>query len=78
VFVATHSVFLLREFELLLGDGIEEAEVHPLYIGLFRQAQGEAGISGKVHAESAEDPADLSSIAALDAESSQSLRYLGP
>jgi len=78
VFVATHSMFMLRELELLLGDGSSGTGVEPRYVGLFREARGErAPTSGGVRAESASDPADLTAIAALDAESLQSLRYLG-
>ena len=68
VFVATHSVFLLRELELLLEGSPTKAR----YIGLYRRACDDTA----VRAESATDPADLSVIAALKAESAQSLRYL--
>lgn len=78
VFVATHSMFMLRELELLLADDSSSAGVEPRYIGLFREERGEANpVSGGVRAESVTDPADLTTIAALDAESRQSLRYLG-
>ncbi|XKK41605.1 ATP-binding protein [Nocardiopsis sp. ARC36] len=78
VFVATHSVFLLREFELLLEEEVSASSIEPRYIGLYREAPTEEGsLSQGVRAESAMDPADLSTIAALEAESSQSLRYLG-
>lgn len=78
VFVATHSVFMLREIELLLDDESLAGTVEPRYIGLFRESQGEGdSISRGVRAEAAVDPAELTAIAALEAESSQSLRYLG-
>ena len=78
VFVATHSVFLLREFELLLEEESLANPIEPRYIGLYRETQtDEDSLSQGVRAESTTDPADLSNIAALEAESSQSLRYLG-
>lgn len=78
VFVATHSVFLLRELELLLDEEPLEGPSEPRYIGLYREVQvDESPLPQAVRAESATDPADLSAIAALEAESSQSLRYLG-
>lgn len=78
VFVATHSVFLLREFELILEEEPPTSPVQPRYIGLYREPQAEGdSLSRGVRAESATDPADLSTIAALEAESAQSLRYLG-
>ncbi|MDE3724657.1 AAA family ATPase [Nocardiopsis sp. N85] len=78
VFVATHSVFLLRELELLLEQETQENPIEPRYIGLYREAPTEEGaLVQAVRAETATDPADLSAIAALEAESSQSLRYLG-
>ncbi len=78
VFVATHSVFLLRELELLLNEEPPESSIEPRYIGLYRETQTDEGsLSRAVRAEDATDPADLSAIAALEAESSQSLRYLG-
>ncbi|WP_306368071.1 ATP/GTP-binding protein [Nocardiopsis sp. CC223A] len=78
VFVATHSVFLLRELELLLDQEPPENPIEPCYIGLYREAPTEEGaLAQAVRAETATDPADLSAIAALEAESSQSLRYLG-
>ncbi|MDR0960607.1 MAG: ATP-binding protein [Propionibacteriaceae bacterium] len=77
VFVATHSVFMLREFQLLLADQSLDERSQPRYIGLFRESQPQGdSFAGGVRAESVLDPADLSSIAALEAESSQSLRYL--
>lgn len=75
VFIATHSVFLLRELELLLADaktyGLTGDDVR--YVALYRDVTDD-GV--RVTAESAPDPADLTSIAALREESDQSLRYL--
>ncbi|GAB3251750.1 AAA family ATPase [Arthrobacter pigmenti] len=77
VFVATHSVFMLRELQMLVEGQPEGGKVEPNYIGLFREQQPDANVfSSGVRAESVTDPADLTSIAALEAESSQSLRYL--
>jgi len=76
VFVASHSVFLLREMELVLSE--RAAPLQPTYIGLYRESdESDGALSLGVRAETATDPADLSSIAALEAESTQSLRYLG-
>ncbi|MEA5054769.1 MAG: AAA family ATPase, partial [Propionicimonas sp.] len=78
VFIATHSVFVLRELELLLEDRPFESELQPHYVGLYREQQRKEGsLSNGVRAETVTDPADLSSIAALQAETEQSLRYLG-
>ena len=77
VFVATHSIFLLRELEILLETS-PFAEVAPRYIGLYRESERAAGeITSGVWGESVSDPADLKSIASLNAESAQSARYLG-
>lgn len=77
VFVATHSVFMLRELQMLLDSRPLGSKRGPQYVGLFREPQTEgAFIARGVRAESVADPADLSAIVALEAESSQSLRYL--
>ena len=76
VFVASHSVFLLRELELVLSEG--DGRVKPNYIGLYRETEEQVkAISSGVRAEAATNPVDLSTIAALEAESAQSMRYLG-
>lgn len=78
LFVATHSIFLLRELELLIDSQSDEQVVEPRYIGLYREAGGQdASQPVGVRAESATEAVELSSIASLEAESSQSLRYLG-
>lgn len=75
VFVASHSVFLLRELELVLSE--RASPLKPTYVGLYREQPSQDGeLSSGVRAETATDPAELESIAALEAESSQSLRYL--
>lgn len=72
VFVATHSVFLLRELELIMEESplLDESVT---YVGLYRESANASG----VRAETASDPADLSSVTALEEEARQSLRYLG-
>ena len=69
VFVATHSVFLLRELEMIMSsnDGHDTT-----YIGLHREQNG-----GGVTAEQADEPSQLSSITALEEEARQSLKYIG-
>lgn len=73
VFVATHSVFLLRELEMLQQSRTADSGTSPRYIGLYRPE----GAGGGVFAEAGNDPADLSAITALEEEARQSLRYLG-
>ncbi|WJY66733.1 recombination protein F [Corynebacterium aquatimens] len=69
VFVATHSVFMLRELRMLLENN---EGVTSQYIGLVRSA-GSAGVV----AESGAEQSDLSIITALEEEGNQALRYLG-
>lgn len=77
VFVASHSVFLLRELELILETDPLEGPQAPTYIGLYREdTTAESSLTDGVRAETASEPTDLPSIAALEAESAQSLRYL--
>jgi len=76
VFVATHSLFLLREFELMTREG--GTSVDTRYIGLYRESGSEApSISSGVRGESAQDLDDLSAVAALEAETAQNLEYMG-
>jgi ABC-type ATPase involved in cell division len=75
VFIATHSVYLLREFELLLESQANNALAKPRYIGLYREAQ-DSELTAGVWAKSVTDSSELSAITALEAESAQSLRYL--
>ncbi|MBE7195557.1 MAG: AAA family ATPase [Gordonia polyisoprenivorans] len=67
VFVATHSIFLLREIELLTS-GIDARP--PTFIGLHRRPDS------TVSAEFGATISDVGDIAALDAEFAQSHRYL--
>lgn len=78
VFVATHSLFMLREFELLQREHDRFGNVEPRYIGLFREGTAdENSISGGVRAESAPELDDLSAVAALEAETAQNIEFMG-
>ena len=66
VFLATHSLFLLRELQMLDEDGAADIR----YTGLDRDE------SGAVVAAQADDLDDLPVLTALDAELEQSSRYL--
>ncbi|WP_217614685.1 ATP/GTP-binding protein [Cellulomonas sp. GbtcB1] len=68
VFVATHSMFLLREFEILLSSDNEGPRVPTQFIGLSRA-------SGGIEVHSGPSTADLGDITALDEELNQSDRY---
>ncbi|MEO5338379.1 MAG: AAA family ATPase [Magnetospirillum sp. WYHS-4] len=67
VFLATHSLFLLRELEILLAK--TGAEISPCFIGLHETRDG----VGVEHGPSVDDIGD---IAALDEELLQSDRFL--
>ncbi|KQB86837.1 DNA replication and repair protein RecF [Corynebacterium lowii] len=72
VFVATHSMFLLRELQML-GEGI-----NPRYVGLSRvQTTEESAAMAAVQAQAVDDLDELDYVAALRAESEQAQRYLG-
>lgn len=66
VFLATHSLFLLRELQML--DEVGGADIR--FIGLVR------GDDGLVRAQVVDDLDELPVITALDAELEQSGRYL--
>lgn len=73
VFVATHSVFILRELRMLIAD--DPLATH--YIGLQRAEPAEnggtlTGVSGTV----AVNQADLPTLTALEEEADQAFRYL--
>ena len=68
VFIATHSLFLLRELEILLSDGTHK-KVKARFFGLHKT---DAGVSIK-QGSSVDDIGD---IAALDEELEQSDRFL--
>lgn len=68
VFVATHSLFLLRELELLLQRA-EHSETERQFIGLHRHASGVQVMQGSSVDE-------IGDITALDEELRQSDRYL--
>lgn len=71
VFVATHSMFLLRELQMIQNG--EEAT----YLGLYR-AQGAEGdsLNTEVKIDTAYDIDGLSHVVALEAETEQAERYL--
>lgn len=73
VFIATHSMFLLRELEMTMADPTSELANPVTYIGLYREEEAPFG----VRAETGADPSDLSSITAIEEETRQGLRYLG-
>ena len=68
VFVATHSLFIMRELSMLLGK-TENADVGRCFIALENTIDGALAKSG----QSAEE---IEPITALDAEIEQSQRYL--
>lgn len=71
IFMATHSMFLLRELQMS-SDSLETR-----YIGLERRQQlGEGVAAAEVTAQSHTDLFDIGYIAALDAEADQSNSYL--
>ncbi len=67
VFIATHSLFLLRELEILLGERkVDEARFFGLHFGE----------DGGVHVEQGPTAADVGDMAVLDEELEQTDRYL--
>ena len=66
VFLATHSLFLLRELQML--DEAGDADIR--FIGMGR------GDSDEVSVQDVDDINDLDVITALEAEIEQSVRYL--
>lgn len=70
IFVATHSLFLMREFEIELdARAKQQAAVSARFFGMHASAEG-------VQLEQAETLAEIGSIAALEASLSQSDRYM--
>lgn len=68
-FVATHSLFLLRELEILLSYAADKDNaVGARFIGLHRD-------EGGVTQQSGDEASDMGDITALDAELAQSDRY---
>lgn len=74
VFVATHSVFMLRELKILLHDDDGKA-LEPRYIGLSKAEVGEDEMGG-VTASFGDTQEDIPAIVALEAEAEQAFRYL--
>lgn len=71
VFVATHSMFLMRELQMA------SASLQPRFIGLSRSGgDNDSTSAAEVTAEVADDLDDLEFIAALAAETEQAQRYL--
>lgn len=68
VFVATHSLFMLREFQMLQE---EHPEQEMRFIGLEKNPEGPGMVGG-----SFKEMADVPVIAALEAESEQDSRFL--
>lgn len=70
VFAATHSMFLLREIQMLAEENT------PRYIGLHRQTSSVDTIAtAEVAAQQGSDLDDLEFVAAMDAEAEQAERY---
>lgn len=72
VFVATHSLFLMRELQMAT-DG---SDIAPQFIGLSRTSVGDAADVSEVKVQTADDLDALDHITALDAESEQADSYL--
>lgn len=68
VFIATHSLFLLRELEIL-GSGSRYKKVNARFYGLHQEADG-------VHVMQGDTIDDIGDIASLDEELEQSERFL--
>lgn len=68
VFIATHSLFLMREFDILL----REPEFNDMKVRFIALQKGDGG----VEVEQGDTIDDISTIVALDEELSQSDRYL--
>ncbi|MEW6868362.1 AAA family ATPase [Trueperella pyogenes] len=71
IFVSTHSLYLLRELQMLSTDC---SDVNPTYIGLIRKDDSE---EDDVVAESRDDLDEISYVASFRAELEQADRYLG-
>jgi len=68
VFIATHSLFLLREIEILLANKSNK-NIKARFFGLHRNDDG-------IEIQQGDSPDDLGDIAALDEELAQSDRFL--
>lgn len=69
VFIATHSLFLLRELEILKKSSSDEDDFAMRFFGLAPQAGGGINIS------EGDDLADIELISSLDEEIAQSDRF---
>lgn len=73
IFVATHSMFLLRELQMSSAD----IESGTQFIGLERKTEGEGqNATAEVEASTSTDLSDIEFVAALEAEAEQAQRYL--
>lgn len=70
VFMATHSLFLLRELELLLAESNHQPQQVPMFFGLHPGDEG-------VNVQCGSELASIGSIAALDEELDQEDRAFG-
>ncbi|MBI4322292.1 MAG: AAA family ATPase [Chloroflexi bacterium] len=75
VFIATHSLFLLRELHIL-QQSIEKNERRPLFEGLDNRFFGLHLKAGGVEVTQGKTMDDIGNISALDEELAQSERYL--
>jgi predicted ATPase len=71
VFIATHSLFFLRELEILLGEA-ENDDIEHRWFALRRGQSTDGG----VEVEQGASPDDVQTIASLDADLEQSDRFL--
>lgn len=77
VFVATHSVFLIRELTMILETLEEQGNsLDSAFVGLHLES-GEGSVVSGVTASVADDPSGLPSIVAMEEEAEQSYKYLG-
>ena len=71
VFIATHSLFFLRELEILLGE-VEKNEIEHHWFALRSGRDADEGVV----VEQGASPDDVQTIASLDADLEQSDRFL--
>jgi len=69
VFTATHSLFLLREIEILLATEFTDQQGGTTFIGLHREGFGARALQGST-------TDDIGDIAALDMELRQTAKYM--
>ena len=69
IFIATHSLFLLREFEILLGESRQKESATVRYFGLTSAA-------GEITLNQSDDLNSIGSITSLEESLAQSDRYM--